>query len=102
MNKIFLSLLVLAACAQSTGAGNGLTRLDAEPKNCEYLYAIDSSVSSYDIDDAYDFLEKRILEENGFGDSYYISGQNILENTGAIFGPKNTSKLKAKVYNCKK
>ena len=102
MNKIFLLLLILGACAQSTGAGNGLTRLTVEPKNCEYLYAIDSSVSTYNLNDAYDFLEKRILEENGFGDSYYISGENILENAGAIFGPKNTYKLKAKVYNCKK
>lgn len=102
MKKVFLSLLMLGACAQSTGAGNGLTRLNSEPKDCEYLYTVDSSVSSYSLESAYDFLEKRILEEKGFGDSYYISGENILENAGAIFGPKNTYKLKAKVYNCKK
>ena len=27
--------------------------------------------------------------------------QDIVENVGAIFGPKNTYKIKAKVYNCK-
>ena len=42
MKKIIslLSLVVLSACAQATDAGNGLNRLDAEPKNCEYLYTM--------------------------------------------------------------
>jgi hypothetical protein len=92
--------LVLCACAQSTGAGNGLTRLNSEPKNCEFLYTIDSSVSTYKIADAYDFIEKRIMEEKGFGDSYFIDQEDIMKNPGAIFGPKNTYKLKAKVYKC--
>lgn len=94
------AFLVLCACAQSTGAGNGLTRLNSEPKNCEFLYTIDSSVSTYKIADAYDFIEKRIMEEKGFGDSYFIDQEDIMKNPGAIFGPKNTYKLKAKVYKC--
>ena len=102
MKKLVLicSGVVLCACAQSTGVGNGLTRLNSEPKNCEFLYTIDSSVSTYKITDAYDFLEKRIIEEKGFGDSYFIDTEDVVKNAGAIFGPKNTYKLKAKVYKC--
>ena len=103
MKKIFLLSLIalVCGCAQSTKEGNGLTRLTYEPKNCEFLYTVDSSVSTYNLSDAYDFLEKRILEEKGFGDSYYISTEDAIKNAGAIFGPKNTYKLKAKVYKCK-
>ena len=99
---IITSLLALAACASATNAGNGLNRLEAEPKNCEYLYTLDSSSATYSISDAYDYLEKSILEQKALGDSYYISNQNVLENAGAIFGPKKTYKFKAKVYNCNK
>lgn len=104
MKKIItcFSALAVAACAGTTDAGNGLTRLNAEPKNCEYLYALDSSASTYNIADAYDYLEKSILEQKKLGDSYYISNEDILENVGAIFGPRKTYKFKAKVYNCKK
>jgi len=94
------SVLALSACAASTGAGNGLIRLETEPKNCEYLYTLDSSASTYNISDAYDYLEKSILEQKQICDAYYISNQNVLENAGAIFGPKKTYKFKAKVYNC--
>nr|MBQ0091294.1 hypothetical protein [Candidatus Enterousia merdequi] len=97
-----ISMLVLSACAGTTGAGNGLTRLENEPKNCEFLYTIDSSSSTYDIDDAYDYLEKSILDQNSFGDSYYIEKEKISENVGAVFGPKQTYKFKAKVYACNK
>jgi len=102
MKKLMLLSLVffVSACAESDKIGNGLTRLNTEPANCEFLYTIDSSVSTYNLTDAYDFLEKRILEENSFGDSYYISMQDSVKNPGAIFGPKNTYKLKAKVYKC--
>jgi hypothetical protein len=99
---IITSLLLLAGCAVATGAGNGITRLDSEPKNCEYLYTLDSSSATYNISDAYDYLEKTILEQKRVGDSYYISNQNTLENAGAIFGPKKTYKFKAKVYSCNK
>ena len=103
MKKFVLlsAVAVVCGCAESTKVGNGLVRLNSEPTNCEFLYTIDSSVSTYKIADAYDFLEKRILEEKGFGDSYYISTQDSVKNAGAIFGPKNTYKLKAKVYKCK-
>lgn len=101
MKKFILLFAVLCGCAESSKIGNGLDRLDVEPTNCEFLYTIDSSVSTYKLADAYDFLEKRILEEKGFGDSYYVSVQDSVKNPGAVFGPKNTYKLKAKVYKCK-
>ena len=104
MKKILFmtALIMVAACAQSTKPENGLTRMDREPENCEFLYNIKASVGAYDIDDAYDFLEQRIVEEDGFGDTYFISDQNIIKKPGAVLGPKNTYKFKAKVYNCKK
>lgn len=104
MKKITLGLAVigLTACATTTNAGNGLIRLESEPKNCEYLYSLDSSVTNYKITDAYDYVEKTILEQKDYGDSYYIAEQNVVDNPGAIFGPEHTYKFKIKVYNCKK
>ncbi len=97
-----LSLLALCACAAATDAGNGLTRLASEPNNCEYLYTLDTSATTYKLAGAYDYLEKSILEQRKLGDSYYIVNQNVFENEDAVFGPKNTFKFKVKVYNCNK
>jgi hypothetical protein len=97
---IFVSLL-LVACGGTTNIDNGLIRLNTEPTNCEYLYTMDSSSSTYNISDAYDYLEKSILEQNANANTYYIDKETALENVGAIFGPKQTYKFKAKVYNCK-
>lgn len=104
MKKImfFMMILSVTGCMKSEKPDNGLRRLSAIPQNCEFLYEIKSQFSGYSAEDAYDFVEKRIVEENGFGDSYYIANEDILENEGAIFGPKNTYKIKAMVYNCKK
>ena len=104
MKKIMFLMLVLplAGCIKSEKPDNGLVRLDSIPQDCEFLYEIKSQFSGYSPEDAYDFVEKRIVEENGFGDSYYIASEDVIENEGAIFGPKNTYKLKAMVYNCKK
>jgi len=103
MKKLLLLSLVLGACATTTEEPvTGITRLNSEPKNCAYLYSVDTTMTSYNVKDAYDFLEKRIIEQDGLGDSYYISGEDTLENKEAVFGPKNTFKLKAKVYKCKK
>jgi len=97
-----ISLIALSACATSTDAGTGLIRLDSEPKNCEFLYNLNSNVTNYKLTDAYEYLEKTILEQEKIGDSYYIVKQDIVEIPDAIFGPKNTFKFKVKVYNCQK
>ena len=99
---ILMSFVALAACATATEKGNGLTRLEAEPKNCEYLYTIDSSATTYKLAGAYDYVEKSILEQKTLGDSYYIVNQTKVEIPDAVFGPKNTFKFKVKVYNCQK
>lgn len=99
---LFCAVLGLVACATTTPEGTGITRLTQEPKDCEYLYNVDTTMTSYKMSDAYEFLEKRIIEQDGLGDSYYISTEDILENEEAVFGPKHTFKLKAKVYNCNK
>lgn len=92
---------MFASCAWSTKEGSGLVKLDSEPNDCEFLYEIKSDFTGYSEQDAFDFVEKRIVEENALGDTYYIAKQDVVENQGAIFGPKHTYKLRAKVYNCK-
>ena len=101
MKKILVSLLLLGACA-TTNVENGLNRLENEPKNCKFLYTMDSTATSYKLSGALDYVEKSILEQDKQGDSYYIVKQDIFENPDAIFGPKSTYKFKVKVYNCKK
>ena len=100
--SVFISLIVLAACAQTVDTENGLTRLKSEPKDCEYLYTMDSSATSYKLSGAYEYLEKTILDQRKLGDSYYVVNENIVENPDAVFGPKNTFKFKVKVYKCEK
>ncbi|MBR3511036.1 MAG: hypothetical protein IKN73_03160 [Alphaproteobacteria bacterium] len=99
---LFCLILALSACATTTDSETGLVKLNEEPKNCEFLYTIDTSVTDYKVEDAYVFLEKRILEQRLIGDSYYIVQQDTVENPEAIFGPKETYKFKTKVYNCQK
>jgi len=100
----FISLIGLCACATTTERpDNGLTRLRAEPSNCQFVYTMDSSVATYKQEDAYDYMEKSILEQKMFdGDSYYIVDESILDNQGAVFGPEHTYKFKVKVYKCNK
>ena len=104
MKKIvcFMSVLGLCACATTEKVSNGITRLETEPTDCEFLYNLDSSVTTYKLSDAYDYVEKSILEQRSLGDSYYVANQNILDNVGAIFGPEHTYKFRIKVYNCNK
>ena len=95
-------MLGLSACATPTKIDNGLTRLEHEPVNCKFLYTLNTSATTYKIIDAYDYVEKSILEQEYFGDSYYISEENIADNVGPMFGPEHTYKFKVKVYNCNK
>jgi hypothetical protein len=85
-------------------SGSGLTRLTEEPKDCEFLYNLDSVVTNYNITDAYEYIENSILEQRNFiGDSYYVVNENITENAGrTIFGPEHTYKFKVRVYKCEK
>ena len=99
-----LSLLGLCACTTTTESGSGLTRLTEEPKDCEFLYTLDSVVTNYNISDGYEYIERSILEQKSFiGDSYYIVDENITDNVGrTIFGPEHVYKFKVKVYKCEK
>ena len=92
---------LLAACATTTGAGTGLTRLTQEPKDCQFLYNMTSDVVNYSKEDVYNYIEQNILNQQKIGDSYYITNESITDNIGAIFGPKHTYSFKIKVYNCK-
>ena len=96
-----ISLMGLCACATTQNPDNGLFSLKEEPKNCEFLYNLDSSVTTYKISGAYDYVEKSILENKSLiGDSYYIVNEDIIDNVGAVFGPEHTYKFKVKVYDC--
>ena len=98
-----MSLLALCACATTTNNENGLRVLSEEPKDCEFLYTLDSVSTTYKLEDAYAYIEKSILENQMFfGDSYYIVDENVSDNAGAIFGPEHTYKFKVKVYKCNK
>ena len=97
---LFCAVCGVAACTTTKDGGNGLTRLESEPKNCEYLYTLNSSVSTYKLADAYDYVEKTILEQKSIGDSYYVADDSVIDNVGAIFGPQHTFKFNVKVYNC--
>ena len=99
---LILSSVVLAACVETAKEETGIIRLYSEPKNCEFLYTVTTSVTNYDITDAYDYIENRILEHNPVGDTYYIAKEETVKNEGAIFGPENTFKFQTKVYNCRK
>ena len=104
MKKTLISCAVmgLAACA-TTNIDNGLVRLETEPTDCEFLYNLDSSVTTYKLIDAYDYIEKMILEHDKLGDSYYIVDENILDNVDrAMFAPEHKYKFKVKVYKCDK
>lgn len=102
MKKLLLLSLVLGACATTTEEPvTGITRLNQEPKDCKYIYDLGTTMKSYNLKDAYEFMEKEIIERD-LGDSYYVLDEKILDNKDAVFGPKNTFKIKARVYNCKK
>lgn len=94
-----LPMFALCACATSTDSGNGLNRLYKEPKNCEYLYTLDSNVTMYKIANAYDYIEKTILDQKIIGDSYYVVNEDV--NKESFLEPDNF-KFKVKVYNCNK
>ena len=67
------------------------------------MYNLNSSATVYKLPDAYDYLEKTILEQQQVGDSYYVEQEKIVDNKNRpLFGPEHTYKFKAKVYNCKK
>ena len=100
MKKVILLVLLLTSCA--TARVSNFNVLENEPKNCEFLYTLNTSAVMYDRDDAKKYLEQSLSDQEKIGDSYWIVDSQVLENHGAIFGPKNTYKFKVKVYNCKK
>jgi hypothetical protein len=100
---ILISVLGLCACMRTTDLGNGLTRLKSEPRNCEFLYTLDSSVTTYSIEEAYAYVEKTIVDQQSWkGDSYYVVNEEVVDNKGAVFGPDHVYKFKVKVYKCDK
>lgn len=106
MKKIFALFAVLfmvAACGGLIKNENGsqyLTKLDAEPIGCTFLYKLESEVSVYDADDARRYLENRIVDQARPGNAYWITSQRTKPNEWVIFGPERAFVLVANVYDC--
>ncbi len=79
-----------------------LSRLETVPNTCFYLYKMDSSVSVYNEKDAFEYVEKSIVENERGGNAYKIEKQETEPIPGAVFGPKNKYIISVKVYDCSK
>ena len=100
---IFGALISLVACGGYIKNENGsqyLTKLDAEPIGCTFLYKLEAEVSVYDADDARRYLENRIVDQARPGNAYWIVSQRTRPNEWVIFGPERAFILTANVYDC--
>lgn len=96
-------MLSVAACGGLVKNKNGsefLTRLDAEPIGCAYLYKIQTDVSVYNVEDARRYMENAIVEKTVSGNAYWITSQTTKQNDWVLFGPERSFVLNANVYNC--
>ena len=86
MKKIIslISLVVLGACATTTDAGSGLNKLKTEPKDCKYLYTMDTSATSYKESGAYEYLEKSMEVVKDVCEALPSQGQMTPEVIAAI------------------
>lgn len=104
MKKILvLCALAVSACGGMIKNENGsehLTKLDAEPVGCTFLYKLEAEVSVYDADDARRYLENRIADQARPGNAYWITSQRTRPNEWVIFGPERSFVLAANVYDC--
>lgn len=101
--KVLFLCVVLAGCGNLVKNENGsqyITKLDAEPIGCTFLYKIESEVSVYDSEDARRYLENRIADQARGGNAYWIVSQRTRPNEWVIFGPERTFILAANVYEC--
>lgn len=105
MKKLY-TLLFLGLCscmgAPNVDYSGVLSRLETVPNTCFYLYKMDSSVSVYNEKDAFEYVEKSIVENERGGNAYAIEKQEIESIPGAVFGPKNKYIISVKVYDCSK
>lgn len=106
MKKVLFAVLFLAGCnslIKNQNDSEKLIKLDAEPKDCVYLYKIQSQAAVYSSEDAERYLENQIAEDNSVGgNAYFVTDQAKRPNRWIPFAPENTFVLSANVYNCSK
>ncbi len=104
MKKILcLGLLVLTGCGgyvSSESGSENIVRFNSQPKNCTYLYDMNTTVSVYDEADAYRYLENSIAKQSKPGNAYWVESMEKKQNPGIVFGPEKSFVFKAKVYDC--
>jgi len=100
---LFIIPMVLFGCGgyvQNENGSENLVRFEEKPTKCTFLYKLESDVSVYDEDDAFRYLENRIMDQEKPGNAYWVISQRTRQNPSAIFGPKETYVLVANVYDC--
>ncbi|MCL1786201.1 MAG: hypothetical protein FWG39_03580 [Alphaproteobacteria bacterium] len=106
--KKFISIslaLALFSCGGWVKSGDGsstLAKLGAEPANCEFLYQMQVEAAVYTNEDAEQFLRNRIADQKRPGNAFWIASTRTQRNESAIFGPRNTFVIDAKIYDCPK
>ena len=104
MKKYFLIFgLILSGCGSFIKAEPGseeLTRIDAEPIGCKFLYKMDADAAVYDSKDAERYLRNRIVNQSQQGNTYWMISQRTKPIEDAIFGPKQSFIMTANVYDC--
>lgn len=105
--KKYLSLLVVAIAVVGCGGyiknengSENIKQLTQEPKDCLFLYKMETTVSAYKQDDARRYLENSIASQSRPGNAYLITDKRTKENPGAVFGPDESFIYTAKVYEC--
>jgi hypothetical protein len=101
MKKLLILSFALCACNNTLDIKPGaekLTRLDAEPTSCTYLYQLDADANFYSESDALRYVENRIAEKSG--NAYWIKSKEKRQNTWKPFAPEYSYAIVANVYNC--
>lgn len=105
MKKIALFglLALLTACNHTIKPENDadkLVQLNAEPKNCVYLYKLDADVSVYSHDDAVQYVKNRIAQQHKTGNAFWLEKDETKQNSWVMFGPEYKYFMTARVYDC--
>ena len=100
----FTCAALLVACSNTVTERPGaeeLRKLDSESIGCKFLYTLETESAVYSYEDAERHLKNRIANEGGDrGNAYMITYERTRENPDAVFGPKKSFILTAKVYEC--
>jgi hypothetical protein len=101
MKKLLILSFALCACNNTIDIKSGadkLTRLNAEPTNCIYLYQLETDANFYSESDAIKYVENRIASAEG--NTYWFKSKEKKQNKWKPFAPEYFYQIVALVYNC--